>query len=914
MPDQRPDPDALLAKVQREEAEQQHGRLKIFFGGCAGVGKTYAMLVAAREQNDKGVDAVVGIAETHGRAETARLLEGLEALPRRQIAYRGRQLAEFDLDAALARRPGLLLVDELAHSNVAGLRHPKRWQDVEELLAAGIDVYTTLNVQHLESLNDIVGQITGVRVWETVPDRIFDGATEVALVDLPPDELLQRLKEGKVYLPDQAERAVQGFFRRGNLLALRELALRRTADRVDAQMRDYRADQSITQVWQAKERLMVCVGPGPGADRLVRSAARLAASLRADWLAVYVETPGLQRLPVERRDRTMKTLKLAQALGAETASLSGTELVPTLLAYARSRNVSKLVIGRSSHSLLRRLLRPSPIDQLGGQLDMDVYIVGHRHDEVATETLPRVLNLGREREGTGALGYLWAAVTCAATTLVATGLLNLFDAANVVILYLLGVVLVTIRFGRGPGMLLSLLNVVAFDLFFVAPRFSLTVADTQYLFTFALMLVVALIISNLTASLRYQARVAGYRERRAEALFEAGKVLSSALTAGQIVQDSGTRLAGVFQARVSILLPDSRDRVQPPVVEGGGDGILAETDLGLAQWVYDHQESAGLGTDTLPANPILYLPLRAPMRTRGVLAICPADPHAIFQPEQRRLLETFAAQIALALERVHYVEVAQDAVVSMEAERLSNALLAAISHDLRTPLTGLVGLSDTLAAAVGQGDSQTRDIAAAIREETLRLSALVVNLLDMARMQTGGVTLDRQWQPIEEVVGSALRASARVLAGHRVTTNLPADLPLVAFDAVLIERVLCNLLDNAAKYTPPGSRIGLAAGVQGEHLEVRVTDDGPGLPEGLEDRVFDKFIRGKKESARPGVGLGLAICRAIVQAHGGRIKATNGPDGGAVFSFTLPLGTPPSLEVPEPEPLPPEPAQDAPRD
>ena len=475
-------------------------------------------------------------------------------------------------------------------------------------------------------------------------------------------------------------------------------------------------------------------------------------------------------------------------------------------------------------------------------------------------------------------------------------------------LYLLGVVLVTIRFGRGPGMLLSLLNVVAFDLFFVAPRFSLTVADTQYLFTFALMLVVALVISNLTASLRYQALVAGYRERRAEALFDAGKALSSALTAGQIVQDGSARLAGVFQARVLILLPDSRDRLQHPVVEGGGDGLLAEADLGLAQWVYDHQEPAGLGTDTLPANPVLYLPLRAPMRTRGVLAICPADPHAIFQPEQQRLLETFAAQIALALERVHYVEVAQDAVVSMEAERLSNALLAAISHDLRTPLTGLVGLSGTLAACgrVRAGDSQTREIAAAIHEEALRLSALVVNLLDMARLQAGGVTLDRQWQPIEEVVGSALRASARVLAGHRVETSLPADLPPVAFDAVLIERVLCNLLDNAAKFTPPGSRIGLAAGVQGEHLEVRVTDDGPGLPEGLEDRVFDKFIRGEKESARPGVGLGLAICRAIVQAHGGRIKAANRPDGGAQFSFTLPLGTPPSLEAPEPE-LPPEP-------
>ncbi|OYY75581.1 MAG: two-component system sensor histidine kinase KdbD [Gammaproteobacteria bacterium 28-57-27] len=898
--DGRPDPDALLEKVQRDEAQATRGKLKVFFGACPGVGKTYAMLNAARILRNQGVDVVVGIVETHGRSETAHLLEGLEYLPPKMVNYQGRELREFDLDAALARRPALMLVDELAHSNLAGSRHPKRWQDVEELLAAGIDVYTTVNVQHLESLNDIVGGITGIIVRETLPDRIFEQADDVTLVDLPADELLQRMKEGKVYLPQQAESAIRNFFRKGNLIALRELALRRTADRVDAQMREYRADQSISQVWQAKERLMVCVGPGEDSSRLVRSAARLAASLHADWLAVYVETPKLLRLSEARRDRVFKTLRLAQELGAETTSLSGAELAPTLLGYAQERNVSKLVIGKSSRSMLARLLRPSPADQLASQIDMDVYIVGHDPEQSAHEPAFPTLGLGsaaptREKQA----GYAWAVVACAVTTLATAGLVNVFDLANVIMLYLLVVVLISIRFGRGPGIFASLLSVGAFDFFFVDPRLSFTVADTQYLFTFALMLVVTLVISNLTASLHYQARVARYRERRAEALFEAGKVLSSALTAGQIIREGSSRLAGIFQSQVAILLPDSHDELLHLFESDHGSSFLAELDLGVAQWAYDHQEPAGLGTHTLPANRVLYQPLRAPMRVRGVLAIRPSDPHLIFQPEQQRLLETFASQIALALERVHYVEVAQDALVNMEAERLRNSLLSAISHDLRTPLTGLLGLSAALAAR--PQDSVGTELVHAIHDQALRINALVINLLDMARLQAGGVTLNKHWQPIEEVIGSALRACSELLVTHQVETHLPRDLPLVAFDAMMIERVLCNLLDNAAKYTPVGTPIVVSAALRGEALKVSVADEGPGLPEGMEERIFDKFTRGERESSRPGVGLGLAICRAIVQAHGGRIRAENRAEGGAIFSFTLPLGTPPEVSAADAE-------------
>ncbi len=681
MNNHRPTPDEWLDKIQQEEAKQQRGRLKIFFGSCAGVGKTFAMLLAAGAQRQQGTDLIVGIVETHGRSETTALLEGLEVLPLKQIEYRGRQLPEFDLDAALTRHPALILIDELAHSNVAGSRHPKRWQDVEELLTAGIDVYTTVNVQHLESLNDIVGQITGIRVWETVPDKVFEMADEVILVDLPPDELLQRLQQGKVYLPQQAERAVQNFFRKGNLIALRELALRRTADRVDAQMRDYRADQSIHQVWQAKERLMVCIGPYAGGDKLVRSAARLATVLRGDWLAVYVETPALQRLSASRRESILKTLKLAQELGAETTTLAGAELAPTLISYAHCRNVTKLVIGRTKHPWWSKIWRTRLADELANRSpDIDVYMVSHPLTTAAQTS--SATTIGLELEDTiepSMTGYVWATAAVVGVTLATAGLIHFFDFTNVIMLYLLAVVLVSVQCGRGAGIFTSFLSVAAFDFFFIPPKLSFTVADTQYLFTFVIMLVVALIISNLTANLRYQARGANFRERRASLLYTLSKELSSALTVAQIIQISVEHLQGVFQAKVALLLPDSQEQVRQPVVTEGEETptLRFDPDLGIAQWVYDNQQPAGLGTNTLPANPTLYLPLRAPMRTRGVLAMVPATSHQIFQPEQQRLLDTFAAQIALALERVHYVEIAQDVLVSMEIGRFRNSLLSA---------------------------------------------------------------------------------------------------------------------------------------------------------------------------------------------------------------------------------------------
>jgi two-component system sensor histidine kinase KdpD len=896
--DSRPDPDALLARIEADSERARQGKLKIFFGACPGVGKTYAMLTAAHALKLQGVDVVVGVAETHGRDETAHLLAGLELLPAKQVSYQGRVLSEFDLDAALSRKPALILVDELAHSNVAGSRHPKRWQDVEELLAAGIDVYTTVNVQHLESLNDIVGGITGIQVRETLPDRVFEHAEEVALEDLPPDDLLQRMKEGKVYLAQQAERAIRNFFRKGNLIALRELALRRTADRVDVQMREYRTDQSIQTVWQAKERLLVCVGPGAGGDRLVRAAARLAASLHADWIAVYVETPRLQRLSDANRDKILKTLALARELGAETATLSGQEDASTLLAYARARNVSKLVVGKSLRTGWSRI-RHSPLsDRLSAIADdVDVYVVAHEGESPPADKIV-TMPLDPDQEPPGGFkreGYIWALAMCFATTLLAKLVMPYFDLANLIMFYLVGIVWVATRFGRGPSILGSILSVLAFDFFFVPPSLSFTVADTRYLLTFAIMLAVALTISSLAANLRYQARIASYRERRTRALNDLGRELAGALLVEQIVETTHSHLEGLFQAKVCILLPDAQEKLHSPTPLPGHKEL--PLDPAIAQWVYDHQQPAGMGTQSLAGAPMHYVPLKAPMRTRGVLALQPTQKRLLFLPEQARLLETLAAQIALALERVHYVEVAQDALVRMESERLRNGLLSALSHDLRTPLTVLAGLADSLPLAGPPLPEAQAEIAQSIRAESLRTSLLVSNLLDMARLQEGSIRLKLDWHPLEEVVGAALQSLAGPLAKHALRIDLPADLLLVELDAALMERVFCNLLENAAKYTPAGSLIEIAARLDDERVLISVSDNGPGLPPGREEILFEKFFRGQEESAVAGVGLGLAIVRAIVQAHKGTVTAENRPEGGARFIISLPAGEPP--EVPK---------------
>lgn len=888
----RPDADLLLAQIQQDEAKAKRGALRIYFGASAGVGKTYAMLAAARKLKEDGRDVVVGVAETHGRAETAALLEGLQVLPPKELEYRGNRLKEFDLNAAIARSPELVLVDELAHTNVPGSRHPKRWQDVEELLASGISIFTTLNVQHLESLNDVVGGITGIRVWETLPDTFFDRADEIVLVDVSADELLGRLKAGKVYIPEQAERAAHHFFRKGNLIALREIALRRTADRLEEDVQSYRQRQAIERVWKTEASLLCCIGPQPGGEQVVRSTARLATQLNVDWTAVYVETPTLQRLPSARRERILKTLKLAQELGADTAVLPGSDAPAAVIEYARSHNVSKIILGRPRPPRLYVWRIPFDKRLASAAPDIDFLVIGRGEAAAAPA-------LGEIPESAAALPakspiqrfrYVLTAAACVVPVIIGSLLFRYFDPANIVMLFLLTVVLVAVAFGRGPAVLAAFLSVASFDWFFVPPRMSLAVSEIQYLLTFAVMLVVGLITGRLTAGLRYQARVARHREERSRGLYEFARELSSLLHTEDVVARTADFIGRTFEAKVALLIPDVNGKLITPQATPS-----FPVDLATAQWGFDNAQPAGAGTDTLPGNEYLYLPLRAPMRTRGVLAIRPESKRLLLIPEQRRQLDTFAALVAIALERVHYVDVAQQALVRIESERLRNSLLSALSHDLRTPLAALFGLADSLALNKPALSEQQLQIAQAIREAARSMSGLVSNLLDMARIQSGEVKPNLQWQPFEEVVGSALRATQALLANHRVELELDQQLPLVEFDAVLIERVLCNLLENAAKYTPPGSMVRIGTVISGRRLLVTVTDNGPGLPAGQEEQIFEKFTRGERESATAGVGLGLAICRAIIDAHGGEIWAEDNPAGGAKFSFTLPLGTPPEM-------------------
>lgn len=896
--DQRPDPDVLLAHVLAQERRATRGKLRIYFGASAGVGKTYAMLTAARKLIADGQQVLVGVIETHGRDETAALVDGLNILPLKQIPYRDKTIVEFDIDAALELQPTLILIDELAHSNAPGSRHPKRWQDVEELLDAGIDVYTTVNVQHLESLNDVVGGITGIRVAETLPDTVFDEADEVVLVDIPADELLARLKSGRVYKMQQAERAAKNFFRKGNLIALRELALRRTADRVEDDVRAYRIEKSISAVWKTDAALLACVGARSGADHLIRSAARLASQMNAVWHAIYVETPALQKLPSKQRDRILKSLKLAQDLGANTAVLFSNDIAQAIVDYASGQNFSRIVMGRSSLTLPWRASHMKRVATLAPHVDLIEIGQAASPEEgtdqsVSASEAMRIKGADEKPVTSYAphryMRYVFAALASIATALIATPLLDVFNLVNIAMLFLLTVVLVAVRYGRGPSVLATVVGVLAFDFFFVPPRFSFAVSDLQYVMTFAVMLVVGLITGHLTAGLRYQARVASHRESRSRALYEFARDLSGVLQGEQISDTTQAIIQRAFRAKATLLLPDVDGRLQMPVLPVPG------LDLGIAQWAFDKVETAGIGTDTLPASNFFYLPLVAPMRTRGLLAIQPENRRWILIPEQRQQLDTFAALAAIALERVHYIEVAQDALIHMESERLRNSLLAALSHDLRTPLTSLVGISESLTMSKPELSTHQRDMAHALYCETLRMSALVSNLLDMARIQSGEVKLDLQWQPFEEVVGSAIRISAAQLKEHEVKTKLAHDLPLINFDAVLIERVLCNLLENAAKYTPAGSHITLSVEVSGSQMNVMVYDNGPGLPVGREESIFEKFTRGERESSKPGVGLGLAICRAIIEAHKGTIHAGLSPDGGACIVVSLPLGMPPAM-------------------
>ncbi|OZI65318.1 sensor histidine kinase [Bordetella genomosp. 1] len=915
----RPDPDRLLQRLHQADEQARLGRLRIYFGASAGVGKTYAMLEAARATRAQGVDVLAGLVETHGRKETAALLDGLDVLPRVALDYRGHALPEFDLDGALARRPALLLLDELAHSNAPGARHAKRWQDVQELLRAGIDVWTTLNVQHLDSLNEAVGSITGVRVWETVPDAVFDEADEIILVDLSADELLRRLKDGKVYVPDQARHATRHFFRKGNLIALRELALRRTAEHVDDDVQAYRREAAIEPVWRTREAVAACISDDAEAEHVLRAAARLAQQLDCDLHAIHVEPLRMSAPSPAARERLARAMALADTLAVRVEVLRGADAVDAATRYLRRHNITKAVLGRghgrrlarlggSAAAWLGRLLAPgwlwhrhSFADRLAAACpEVDVLRVGAPPTPAAPPPGRDPLALGRPRAADDTPGaravapYLWACLYCGVAAAISNLAYPALHQTNIVMFFLLAVVGVALRHGRGPAALASVVSVGLFDFFFVQPYSSFAVSDVQYLLTFVVLLGVGLLIGQLTAGLRAQAETSTRREADARGLYEFARELSSALLLDQIMQAAAPFLHAAFGARSAlyVLRLDDRLHLAAPI-----DPAMSAPESAVAQWVFDHGRPAGAGTATLSNSPLLYLPLKGPMHVRGVLVLQAPDGPALYaRHEARRQAEAYATLIAIALERQHYVEVAQQALVNVESEKLRGSLLAAVSHDLRTPLTGLMGMAEALSRGTGDARGQ----ALAIRDQARRMHAMVVNLLDMARLQNHA-PIKPEWQSIEELVGAALAASREALAAHRIVVQPLSSLPLVECDALLIERVLCNLLENAAKYTPAAGTITLSAQAREGEMQVSVSDDGPGVPPGSERRIFQKFSRGERESATPGVGLGLAVCQAIVEAHRGRIWVEPVAPHGARFTFTLPLGAAPALP-PEPPP------------
>ncbi|HEY2826591.1 MAG TPA: sensor histidine kinase KdpD [Pirellulales bacterium] len=894
MIDQRPNPDELLARVQAEEAGSRRGKLRIFFGYAAGVGKTYAMLEAARRERAAGEDVVVGYVEPHGRAETEALLAGMEAIPNREIPYRGVFLREFDLDAALARHPKLILVDELAHTNADGSRHAKRWQDVEELLEAGIDVWTTLNVQHVESLNDVIAQITRVVVRETLPDAVLERADEIELIDLTPEELMLRLQAGKVYLPSQAERALTSFFQKGNLVALRELSLRQAAHRLHQDVEAARRGRADVVPWATTERLLVCVGPSPNSARIIRTAKRMAAAFGAEWLCVAVNTGGDGEMASATQERTAGNLELAEQLGAETHTLIGRNVAEVVLKYARSRNITKIIAGKTAQPWWKRIFLRTVVEELlehSGEIDVYV-ITGEGGASTPSET-PQVRSTSIKIRPylvtatvvaiCGALGWLshkWHFAKGA----------EIGGEANIAMVFLAGVAFVATCFGRGPAIAASIISVLVFDFCFVPPYGTFAISDTEYLITFAVMLGIGLLISTLAARQRSQLQASQEQEQRTAKLFRMTRQLSELSGTDFLLQTAGKQLKEFFGGEIVVYLRESDELFS---LRLGNNTSVAQnpTNAIVASWATDHDQMAGLNTDTLPNATALFVPLVGSQHTIGALGIRPDDLTRFRDPEQRRLLETCASLIALSIERDQSVLEAQDAQVRMQTEQLRNSLLSSVSHDLRTPLAAIAGTAVNLSKSLrSRTNPSEQEMLQTLVNQSHQLVRLVENLLDMAKLESGSTVLNRQWHVLEELVGSSLARVRWELSSHIVRVQIPESFPLILVDGFLLEQAFVNLLENASRYTPAETEIEITAKSIGNRVEIHFADNGPGLPPGTETKVFDKFFRATSATpdGRRGVGLGLAICQGIIQAHGGRITAANRPTGGAEFVISLP--------------------------
>jgi len=875
----RPDPDTLLKQVQEEEARSHRGRLKIFFGSSAGVGKTYAMLRAAHERKAEGIDVVVGLVEHHGRAETLKLLDGLPAIPRKSYTHRDTAIEEFDIDAALARKPGLLILDELAHTNATGARHPKRWQDVEELLEAGIDIYTTLNVQHLESLNDVVARLTGIWVKETIPDRVFDAADDITLVDIPADDLLKRLHEGKVYIAAGANlRAAENFFRKDNLIALRELALRRTAERVDDQAIAYKQREGDKDKPLVAERLMVCIGSDALSARLVRSAKRLAGALDAEWVVAYVENQRHYALSRQAQARVESTLRLAEQLGAETAILYGRNAAATIIQEARTRHITKLIVGQSMRSSWRRWLFGSLVDALVQQNSgIDIHVISGREKEVIAPPPPRNWLEGLSR-------YLLALLFLALCTGFGLMVRERLEPANLVMVYLLGILATAILSGRGPVLFFALLSVALFNFFLVPPYYTFEVHDSQYFITFAALLITGIIIGTQTTRLKQQAHFAKRRELTTSALYAMTRDFSASRGYEALSQIAARHIGKLFDATVSVWLPQQEQLaclVSP--LESHKD--LREE--AAAQWAFDHEQITGFGTSTMPASKGIYFPLRASGQVLGVIGVIPQQAEHNLG-EQADLIETFVNQTASALERAHTAEMAEKAMVDSENEKLRNIILSSVSHDLRTPLASVRGAAGTLLENPDMPATERKELLMSIHNEAERLSGLVSNLLRVTGLESGSIKLNHDYYSLEEIIGAVLDHYHYKWKHHTITPHIDADVPLVYVDGLLIEQLFDNILENAARMSPKGSVIDIKATRLEGWVQVKIFDYGPGIPPGQEEKIFEKFYSAHTEGKR-GAGMGLAICKSIVTAHGGKILAENALGGGAVFTFTLPV-------------------------
>ena len=892
----RPSADALLAT-----AREGRGRLKIFLGAAPGVGKTYEMLTTARARQRDGIDVAVGIVLTHGRRETEALLEGLEVIPCRQIDDRGHQLEEMDLDAVLARAPALVLVDELAHTNAPGSRHPKRYLDVEELLAAGIDVHTTLNIQHVLSLNDVVAQITRVRVRETVPDAILDAADDIEVVDLSPADLIQRLRDGKVYVSEQAARALDHYFSSGNLTALRELALRRTAQRVDEQLLTHMQAHALAGPWPASERLLVCISESLVCGALVRHTKRLADRLHAPWTALYVETRRTQELTEPERDRVADCLRLAQTLGGEALTMPGRDIAEVIIEHARAANISQIVIGKSERSRWFELLHGSVVHDLVRRAgSIGVHVVPGDITEPGGTIPAKTVRTARRKSPLDPRTYLVAALAVAAALATNLAIRPFIGVENVDLVFLMAVLVAAVRYGLGPALAASITSSLAYNFFFLPPFYTFTITDPGHIVALGFFTLVAVVASNLAAMARIQAVTAQGRARTTEALYAFSKKLAGVATPDDLLWAAAHQIASMLRLDVVILLPDSTRRLE---VRGGypPEDTLDEADLGAARWAFENSQPTGRGADTLPGARRLFLPLRTGHGVVGVVGLHRARSGPLLTPDERRLLDALMDQTAIAIERIRLAQDIDRARVAAENERLRTALLTSLSHDLKTPLASIIGAASALHEDAALYDAAARaELIATIHDEAVRLSRFVTNLLDMTRLEAGAVEPFREPIDLGEVVGASLRRAERLLARHHVALELAGDLPMMPLDGILLEQVLFNLLDNAAKHAPPGSTITITAGLSAGSLVLRLCDEGPGIPQGDLERVFEKFYRvPQRDRRRAGTGLGLAICRGFVTALGGTIRAGNrGDRSGAVFTleFPLPPGTAAILE------------------